>query len=139
MRNFNEIIYLDEDFPEIRKYLKNDIEGKPMVLTGGSPDWFLYVNEPEKVKDLLNQRYSGKLLALTTDELIDIGVFGDSANFSKKFIKNLPDLIVLSISESCARWAGQREGFTKKSFIGCHGGLTPEEMDSILLAVEVGK
>ena len=138
IRDCNNVLYIDKVFPEIRKYIKRDRSNNIIAPTGGPSDWFLYVNQVEEVCDILEKRLSGIAKVLNAEEAINCGFFGPKESFSPVFKNNLPDLFILSTSDTSFGWLGKEEGYTDISkLIGVHGGINKAEMESVFMMLKI--
>ncbi len=131
------IIHLNRQIPEIRSFIKTNREGRLMTPAGSSRDLFLYVWD-ECVEDahaLLSEKLDGLAEVHRTAELIEQGFFG-SGKPSPEFLSRVSNLLLLPMRNEQVWW--DEEPFLK-SFRGMHGGMTPEEMETILLALPLAR
>jgi len=123
------------DFQGFEKFIKTNRRGKSIVPAGSARDMFLYIHEEQldEAQDFLAQRLAGRADVVKTEALINDGYFGDE--ISSRFRERVGNLIVLSyLNESV--WWYEKDRFEMK-FYGHHGGLTPQEMETILYSVEM--
>jgi predicted AlkP superfamily pyrophosphatase or phosphodiesterase len=128
-------VYLNKAFPRIEKYLRKNRKGK-LLVPGGSPrDMFLYIKDEtlDEVQAILAKGLEGKADVVRTDELIAQGYFGPKV--SKAFRDRVGNLVILPYRYESVWWY-EKEKFEQK-FYGHHGGLTPQEMEIPLLAIEL--
>jgi hypothetical protein len=127
-------IFLNETLPEIVNWLKTDRHGRPIPPAGFCRDAFLHVREAclEEAHDRLHEHLAGRAEVYLVQDLIDQGFFGSAAP-SETFLKRVGNLVVLPYEEEIVWWYDQN--YYIPEFIGYHGGLTPPEMETILLAL----
>ena len=128
-------IYLNKELPEISEWTKRNRKGELLVAGGSCRDMFLYIKEEyleialEKIQDLLKDKAE---VYLVTD-LIDENFFGNCP--SNELRNRIGNICILPYKNDSIFW--WEEGRFEQNFYGHHGGLTPDEMDSILLALEL--
>jgi predicted AlkP superfamily pyrophosphatase or phosphodiesterase len=128
-------IYLNQELPEIIEWTKKNKNGNLLVAGGSCRDMFLYIKDEyveialEKLKTLLN----GKAEVYLLKDLMDQGFFGGSPG--KELRSRIGNICILPYKNDSVFW--WEEGKFEQNFYGHHGGVTPEEMDSILLALEL--
>ena len=129
--------YLDQKFPELTELMKKDRSGDPIVPCGSRRDFFLHIQETSlnDTSVFLKEALSGLAEVVFVQDLIEQGIFGPGP-YSKEFLINIGNLVILPYKGSSVYWAGEGNRFCK-DFLGGHGGLTPEEMETIFLALEV--
>ena len=128
-------IYLNQDFPSIKKYIRKNQKGQ-LLIPGGSPrDMFLYIKDEmlNEAQAMLAKSLEGKADVVRTDELIAQGYFGPKV--SKTFRERVGNLVILPYRYEGVWWY-EKDKFEQK-FYGHHGGLTPQEMEIPLLAIEL--
>ncbi|MGL4773495.1 MAG: alkaline phosphatase family protein [Clostridium sp.] len=128
--DLNDKNYLNIDMPEIEEYIVKNSKGELMCPAGYCRDLFLHVKEEplEKVKALIKDKYSEKVEVFTFDELLSLGLFGES---SKRLKERVGNLIVLPKGENNIWW--YEEGVFDTSLRGVHGGASKEEMEIPLI------
>ena len=107
-----------------------------MLVPGGSPrDMFLYIQDGmlDEAQAVLALGLSGKADVIQTDELIRQGYFGPTV--SKAFRQRVGNLVILPYRYEAVWW--YEKGRFEQKFCGHHGGLTPQEMEIPLLAIEL--
>ena len=131
-------IYLNKDpqFAGIEKFIKKNQRGKLLVPAGSARDMFLYIQDEQldEAREFLAQRLEGKADVVKTETLIADGYFGQ--NISSRFRERVGNLVVLSYLHESVWW--YEKGKFEQRFYGHHGGLTPQEMETILYSYEVG-
>ncbi len=126
-------IYLNKEIPEITSWLKTNTKGVPLVFGGSCRDLFLYIKDEyldsafAKIKELV----IGKAEVYLVEDLITLGLFGDKV--SQTLRDRIGNICILPYKHDAVYW--YEEGVFEQDFFGHHGGLTPEEMESIFLAL----
>lgn len=126
-------IYLDRELPALTPMLKTSATGQPLVPAGSNRDFFLHVRpgQLDAACSLLERHLEGRALVTPVAKLIEQGFFGPSV--SPTFLSRVGDLVVLPYAGESVWWSG--EGRFVKRHRGTHGGLCPEEMETMLLAL----
>jgi len=128
-------VYLNKVFPHIKKYIRKNRRGE-LLVPGGSPrDMFLYIKDEmlDEAQTMLSKELYNKADVVKTDELIVHGYFGPK--ISKVFRERVGNLVVLPYRYESVWWY-EKEKF-EQNFRGHHGGLTPQEMEIPLIAIEL--
>jgi predicted AlkP superfamily pyrophosphatase or phosphodiesterase len=126
-------VYLNKELPEITAWTKRNNKGDLLVAGGSCRDLFLYINDEyvevalEKIKELLKSKAEVYLVK----DLMDQGFFGD--NPSKELRGRVGNICILPYQNDSVFW--WEKGRFEQDFYGHHGGLTPQEMDTIFLAL----
>jgi predicted AlkP superfamily pyrophosphatase or phosphodiesterase len=125
-------IYLNELIPKISNYFKKNRAGKPLVPAGSCRDFFLHVEEEHlnHVLSLLRKNLEGIAEVHPTSELIKAGFFGQRTHYPR-LNKRIGNLVILPFANEGVWWF-EKHRF-EQHFYGAHGGLTPNEMESIFL------
>ena len=128
-------IYLNKAFPRITKMIKTNQQGKLLVPGGSCRDHFLYIKEEmlEEAQAMLTQGLAGKADVVRTTDLMAQGYFGDE--ISDSFRAHVGNLVLLSYRYESIWW--YEKGKFEQKYRGHHGGLTPQEMEIPLLALEL--
>ncbi|MBL8050208.1 MAG: alkaline phosphatase family protein, partial [Anaerolineales bacterium] len=133
----NRTVYLNKSraFHGIEKFIKSNRRGGLIVPAGSARDMFLYIKDDllDDAQDFLAKRLEGKADVVKTESLIEQGYFG--AEISKRFYDRVGNLVVLSYLNETVWWY-EKDKFDM-TFYGHHGGLTPQEMETILYSYEV--
>jgi hypothetical protein len=127
-------LYLNQLFPEITSCFKTNRKGEPLVPAGSCRDFFLHVQE-EKVDQVLqdlNKRLKGVAEVYRVEELIRQGFFG-LAPVSALLLNRIGNLVILPYAGESVWWY-EKHRF-EQHFKAAHGGLSPQEMDSIFLSL----
>jgi len=130
-------IYLNKDarFEGFEKFIRTNRNGQLLVPAGSARDMFLYLHEEQldEAQEFLSERLEGKADVVKTESLISEGYFGYEVTDS--FRKRVGNLVVLPYRYESVWWY-EKEKF-EQGFYGHHGGLTPQEMETILYSIEV--
>lgn len=130
-------IYLNKDprFAGFEKYIKTNQKGQLLVPAGSARDMFLYIKDEmlDEAREFLAQRLEGKADVVKTEALITDGYFG--SDVSSRFRERVGNLVILSYRHESVWW--YEKGKFEQRFYGHHGGLTPQEMETILYSYEV--
>ena len=129
-------IYLNTDprFVGIERFLKTNLKGQLLVPAGSPRDMFLYIKDDllEEAQSFLAPRLEGKADVVRTENLIDQGYFGPEV--SSRFRERVGNLVILPYRYEAVWW--YEKGKFEQRFYGHHGGLTPEEMETVLYSCE---
>lgn len=132
----NQALYLDELCPDLKRMIRKDPRsGRQLVPAGNPRDFTLYL-EPQYIseaKEMIAEKISHVATVWTCAEMIAAGIFGPSP--SPRFFERYGDLACLPFSSVPVWWSEQ--GKYKTSFLGDHGGLTPPEMETIFLTLQM--
>jgi len=131
-------VYLNKDprFDGFEKFIKRNQKGQLLVPAGSARDMFLYIKEEmlDEAGSFLVQRLEGRADVVRTESLIANGYFGPEV--STRFRERVGNLVVLPYRHESVWW--YEKGKFEQRFYGHHGGLTPQEMETILYLVEIG-
>ena len=122
-------------FMGIERFLKMNRKGQLLVPAGSPRDMFLYVKDDllEEAQAFLAPRFEGKADVVPTEFLIDDGYFGPEV--SARFRERVGNLVILPYRYESVWW--YEKGKFEQRFYGHHGGLTPEEMETVLYSYEI--
>jgi predicted AlkP superfamily pyrophosphatase or phosphodiesterase len=130
-------IYLNTNprFTGFERFLKTNLRGQLLVPAGSARDMFLYINEDslDEAQAFLATRLDGRADVVKTDSLITDGYFG--TEISSRFRERVGNLVILPYRYESVWWY-EKDKFEQR-FYGHHGGLTPQEMETILYSYEV--
>ncbi len=128
-------IYLNKVFPGIEKFIKANQKGNLLVPGGSCRDLFLYIKDEQldEAQDLLAKGLEGKADVVCTADLIAQGYFGPE--ISEAFHAHVGNLVILAYRHESIWW--YEKGKFEQKYYGHHGGLTPQEMEIPLLAIEL--
>lgn len=130
-------IYLNHQFPQVRDFLETNQAGRPLVPAGSSRDLFLHVRGEylDEAHAYLERALDGRAEVYRVADLIAQEFFGPLPP-APVFLSRVGDLVILPyVGESV--WWYEQDVFEQK-FYGSHGGLTREEMETILLVQPYG-
>jgi len=107
-----------------------------LVPAGSARDMFLYIQDGmlDEAESFLAQRLEGRADVVRTETLIAEGFFGPEV--STRFRERVGNLVVLPYRYESVWW--YEKGKFEQRFYGHHGGLTPQEMETVLYSVEIG-
>jgi predicted AlkP superfamily pyrophosphatase or phosphodiesterase len=125
--------YLNRELPQLTPLFRVDRRGAPLVPAGSARDMFLYVKQAhlDEAYAMLAAHLRGCAEVYRTSDLIEEGFFG--AHCSEVFRKRLGELVVLPYAHESVWW--HEQGKFEQTFLGHHGGLTPDEMHSVLMVL----
>jgi predicted AlkP superfamily pyrophosphatase or phosphodiesterase len=130
-------IYLNIEprFAGVERFLKTNRQGKVLVPAGSARDMFLYIKDDllEEAQQFLAPRLEEKADVVQTEFLIEQGYFGDEV--SARLRERVGNLVILPYRNESVWW--YEKGKFEQRFYGHHGGLTPEEMETVLYSIEV--
>ena len=128
-------LYLNRAFPGIEKLMRANASGQPLVPGGSCRDFFLYIKEEHltEVQATLAEGLTGKADVIRTADLVEAGYFGPK--ITPRLLERLGNLVILTYRYESVWW--YEKGKYEQKFYGHHGGLTPQEMEIPLLALEI--
>jgi hypothetical protein len=130
-------IYLNThpNFRGIERFIKTNHRRQLLVPAGSARDMFLYIWDDllEEAQSLLAKGLEGKAEVVKTETLIEDGYFG--AEVSSRFRERVGNLVILPYRYESVWWY-EKDRFEMK-FYGHHGGLTAQEMETVLYTLEV--
>jgi hypothetical protein len=122
-------------FMGFENFIKTNRKGKLLVPAGSARDMFLYIHDDrlDEAQSFLAKRLEGKADVVKTESLIADRYFGDEV--SPRFRERVGNLVILSYRYESVWWY-EKDKFEQK-FYGHHGGLTPQEMETVLYSYEI--
>ena len=130
-------IYLNvhRDFAGIERFLKTSLKGQLLVPAGSPRDMFLYIKDDllEEAQSFLASKLDGKADVIRTETLIEDGYFGPDV--SSRLRERVGNLVILPYRYEAVWW--YEKGKFEQRFYGHHGGLTPQEMETVLYTYEL--
>lgn len=130
-------IYLNTGtrFQGVERFLKPNRSGQLLVPAGAARDMFLHIQDGllEEAESFLAARLEGKADVVKVESLITNGYFGPQ--ISPRFRERVGDLVILPYQGESVWWY-EKDRFEQK-FYGHHGGLTAEEMETVLYSYSV--
>jgi hypothetical protein len=135
----NTTLLLNTICPQLTAMVKKNRSGQPLVPAGSCRDFFLHIEEPflKEAHRLLEVQLKGVADVVPVELLIKEGFFGRKPP-SKRFKERVGNLVVLPYRCEGVFWQFEKNRL-EQHFYGAHGGLTPEEMESIFLFAELGR
>ena len=124
------------NFEGFQRFLKKNRRGHLLVPAGSPRDMFLYIKDDmlDEAQSFLARRLEGKADVVKTDALIADGYFG--SEISSRFRERVANLVILSYRYESVWWY-EKDKYDQR-YYGHHGGLTPQEMETILYSYEIG-
>jgi hypothetical protein len=130
-------IYLNKDArcAGIERFLKMNRRGQLLVPAGSARDMFLYIKDDllEEAQSFLSSRLEGKADIVKTEDLINNVYFG--VEVSSRFRERAGNLVILPYPYESVWWY-EKDRFEMR-FRGHHGGLTLQEMETVLYSYEI--
>ncbi len=130
-------VYLNRDpsFSGVEHFLETNRRGQLLVPAGSARDMFLYIKNGmlDEAQSFLAPRLEGKADVVKTEFLIENGYFG--AEVSPRLRERVGSLVILPYRYESVWW--YEKGKFEQRFYGHHGGLTPQEMETVLYSYEV--
>lgn len=131
-------IYLNTDwaFSGVEKFIRANKRRHLIVPAGSARDMFLYIKPgmEDEAQVFFEKRLEGKADVVKTETLIKEGYFGP--DISERFLERVGNLVILPYRYESVWWY-EKDKF-EMNFLGHHGGLTPQEMETVLYSLEVG-
>jgi hypothetical protein len=128
-------LYVNERWPQLDPMLQISTTGRRIVPGGTPRDLFLHI-KPEAQADalgILRQGLGDSATVLTMDEAISEGLFGP-APLQPRFRERLGDILILP---HLGHFISRREPrLLDNKLNGHHGGLSPEEVITVLGVVD---
>jgi hypothetical protein len=128
-------VALNRELPDLVACLAQSPSGDVIRPNGSGRDVFLHVRPECRDEALgrLRAHLDGRALVLTTEEALARGLFGPPP-FGDEFRRRLGDLLILSHAGQYIWW--HEPGVLENRSIGHHGGLTPDELITVLAVTE---
>lgn len=128
-------VYINERWPELADCLAVSPTGNPIYPNGSPRDMFLHVRAERRdhVLALLRRELDGVALVLPMDAALAEGLFG-AGPISPELQRRLGDILVLPYLGHFVWW--REPGLMQNDFHGHHGGLTADELITVIGAVE---
>lgn len=130
-------VYLNHTLPEITSYLKRSRAGKLLVPAGSPRDMFLHIvpGQIDAAHALLSQHLAGRADVWRVADMLAQGFFGPLPA-SDALLGRIGDLVILPYAGETVWWY-EKDRFDLH-YLGMHGGLSPDEMETLLLALPYG-
>jgi hypothetical protein len=130
-------VYLNTNahFSGIERFLRTNRKGQLLVPAGSPRDLFLYVSADllDETQSFLASRLAGKADVVKTEDLIEQVYFGPDV--SSRLRERVGNLVILPYRYESVWW--YEKGKHEQRFLGHHGGLTPQEMETALCSYEI--
>lgn len=128
-------INVNEVIPWLQEALARSPTGAPIWPSGSPRDMFLHVETGRRVEviDALRYLLGAKALVTTVDDGLAQGLFGPDP-VGAEFRRRLGDVLVLPRLGHFVWW--REPGLIGNAYHGHHGGLTPEEVTTVLGVVD---
>jgi hypothetical protein len=125
-------VYLNKAMPGIERYIRTNRKGQLLVPGGSARDLFLYIKDEyvDEAHAALSGLLEGKAEVYRVEDLVEQGFFGKP---SARLLERLSQLVVLPYEGEGVFW--YEKGRFEQPFWGHHGGLTRDEMETILLVM----
>jgi predicted AlkP superfamily pyrophosphatase or phosphodiesterase len=127
-------IYLNQKFPTLESKLKKGADGHVLAPAGSCRDFFLHV-EPRYIMQVLAELKEGlgdSAWVCLTSELIEDGFFGP---VSESLVGRMADIAIITKGSHSIWW--YEEGRFEQKLLAMHGGLTSDELETILLFQDI--
>jgi predicted AlkP superfamily pyrophosphatase or phosphodiesterase len=130
-----ETIYLNERLPQLADYLAVSPTGKRIYPNGSPRDVFLHVRPERRSEtvDLLRKELGDVAVVMTVDAALSEGLFGPQPA-SEELRRRLGDILILPRLGHFVWW--REPGIMANTFHGHHGGLTFDELVTVLGAID---
>lgn len=127
---------IDSEFAGVERFIRKNKRGHLIVPAGSARDMFMYIKPgmEDEAQEFLAKRLEGKADVVLTETLIQEGYFG--AEISTRFRERAGNVVILPYRYESVWWY-EKDKFDMK-FLGHHGGLTPQEMETVLYSLDVG-
>jgi hypothetical protein len=127
-------LYVNELWPQIGDHLRRGAGGRPLAPAGSGRDLFLHAAPGDRdvviarLRELLGERAE----VHATEDLLADGLFGDHA-VGPRLRARIGDVCVLPEPGETVWW--REPGRFEMRFHGHHGGLTPDEAETVLASL----
>jgi len=128
-------LYLNERFPELSGYLARSHTNNPIYPNGSPRDVFLHLRPErrEEVLALLTRELRDLALVMPMDVAMTEGLFGPEP-VCTELRRRLGDVLILPYLGNFIWW--RERGVMQNDFYGHHGGLTREELVTVVGAID---
>jgi predicted AlkP superfamily pyrophosphatase or phosphodiesterase len=133
----SETIYLNRTLPQITPWIRTNQQGQPIVPAGWMRDFFLHIRDEHlhEAHHALTQHLEGRADVFLVEDLIRQGFFGTTTP-SVTFRGRVGNLVILPYQNESVWW--HHQGASGMRLRGLHGGLSADEMETILYAQAYG-
>lgn len=127
-----ETFYLNEKMPQLLESFKRNRQGELIAPAGSCRDFFLHIQEDRlcDVEAKLQEQLQEIAWVVSTKKLLEQGFFGANSP-SPELLSRVGNLVILPHGEQAVWWL--EKGKFDQHFLGSHGGLTKQEMETIFL------
>jgi Type I phosphodiesterase / nucleotide pyrophosphatase len=131
-------LLLNQVCPALSEMTRKNHAGLPLVPAGSCRDFFMHINEEnlEEARGLLAKELNGVADVVLVQALLEQNFFG-SKPASKRLKERIGNLVVLPYRNESVFWRFEKHKL-EQHFYAAHGGLLPEEMESIFLYMKIG-
>lgn len=131
----NKTFYLNEQIPQLADCLSMSPTGNPIYPNGSPRDVFLHVRPERRLEalDLISRHLDGIAHVMPVDAALQQGLFGPRP-VSAELRRRLGDILILPYLGHFVWW--RQKGVMANFFHGHHGGLTREELITVIGAVD---
>ncbi|MBS0604243.1 MAG: alkaline phosphatase family protein [Verrucomicrobia bacterium] len=132
-------ILLNKVCPGLPGMVKKNRNALPLVPAGSCRDFFLHIEEESlaDAQNMLKNQLKGVAEVVLVEELLEEGFFGSRAP-SKRLKDRIGNLVVLPFLNESVFWWFEKHRL-EQHFYAAHGGLTPDEIESIFLFTTLGR
>jgi predicted AlkP superfamily pyrophosphatase or phosphodiesterase len=125
-------IYLNNSFPQIKKWIKKNRKGELIVPAGSCRNMILHIENEyiDEAQKFLRDALAGKAEVYKTSYLIKEGFFAEP---SEILLSRIGDLTILPYKNESVWWY-EKNKFEIK-YLSHHGGMTRDEMEIPLLCL----
>lgn len=131
-----ETIYINQRWPQLTAMLAENGTGQPILPCGCPRDMFLHL-KPEHLGEataLLSAGLKDLATVIPVEKAISEGLFGPPGAVCEELRRRLGNLLILPHPGRFVWWAAP--GLLENRLNGHHGGLTPEELITVLGVVD---
>lgn len=128
-------VYVNERWPQLHAWLSLSPTGQ-RIIPGGCPrDLFLHILPEARAEalDILRRGLGDTATVMTMDDAVAAGLFGTAA-MPARFRERLGDILILPSRGHFISW--REPGRLDNKLNGHHGGLSPEEVVTVLGVVD---
>jgi hypothetical protein len=129
-------VFVNERWPDIGMHLRADRRGRPLAPAGSARDLFLHTVPGARghVIDVLRDIVGERGHVHATADLVAEGLFGPAPG--PRLLERLGDVCVLPAPGETVWW--RERGRFDMRFRGHHGGLTPDEAETVVGSLVAG-
>jgi hypothetical protein len=133
----NDILYLNECWPEVATLLAEGADGRPLLPSGSARDMFLHVRPDlvDEAEEGLRQKLGNTADFYRTEHLMAEGVFGPDVG--ERLRERIGNLAILPREGSGVWWREADRFAGGLAHLGLHGGMTRAEMLTFLAALPI--